>query len=207
MIQLPHEQRTFEWHLARRGMVTGTTLHRATDTPAKQKTFSYELVSQMMTDPLIVDLNTAAVVRGRELEPVALKAASEHLGVVFEETGFLLSETIKGFGLSPDGIIRNDEGKIVGGIEMKCPDSKKHVQYMIQNELPSEYKFQVYAPFVADDDVQSWYFVSFDDRNYERPLWVTEIRREDIQEDVDKIRIKLVKFIEQVKQLHENLTF
>ena len=81
MIELDLEQGSLEWHNERAGRVTGTSLQSAIGakySAAKktwtigdkkvQETLSYSLISERMTEVQIVELNTAAVERGRELE-------------------------------------------------------------------------------------------------------------------------------------------
>ena len=84
---------------------------------------------------------------------------------------------------------------------------RKHIEYFINNVIPSEYYWQVLSPFVCSDDVEWWDFASYDDRNYECPLFITRIYRKDIQEHILQARIVLGEFLEKVRQDHENLVF
>lgn len=200
------EQGTYEWHAIRSGMVTGTTLKSAVGSKAVQKTLMNQLIAERMTEPEIRELNSEAVERGKELEPIALKEAAKKTGEDYQICGMLISEEIDGFGLSPDGVVW-DQGEIVGGIEIKCPDSKKHVEYLLGDAIPKDYLHQVLAPFVCGDEVQWWDFCSFDDRNYERPIFMTRIHRKDIEEAISEAREGLANFLERVNQTHLELTF
>ena len=199
------DQRSRDWHLLRWGKVTGTTLSSAIGTPAVQQTLLYDLVAARMVEPQITDLTSAAVTRGVELEPLALKAATTATGIPFIQTGMLLSDSMAGFGMSPDAIYEENE-TVIGGIEIKCPGSKKHVEYLIKDELPKEYRAQVLAPFLLSDDVEWWYFASYDDRNYEIPLFLKRITRGDFP-DIDEDRQKLIAFLCRVDDQHTRLTF
>jgi hypothetical protein len=199
------EQGSYEWHKARQGIVSGTSLKSALGTPAVQKTLMYRLVSERMTEPEIDDLQPKAMVRGRELEPHARKAVVDHTGIPFQEAGMLFASDIPDFGCSPDAVSM-DGDRVVGGLEIKCPDSKKHVEYLIKDELPSEYQYQVEAPFLLDDSVEWWIFASFDDRNYERPLFTKLIERSHFK-DLDAHREKLKAFLDSVHEHHMALTF
>ena len=105
MIELDLEQGSLEWHNERAGRVTGTSLQSAIGakySAAKktwtigdkkvQETLSYSLISERMTEVQIVELNTAAVERGRELEPFAIKSVSDLKKINFQECGMLISE-------------------------------------------------------------------------------------------------------------------
>ena len=205
MYKLDIEQKSFEWLKARAGNVTGTSLSSALGTPAVQKTLMYSLIADRMTEVQMSDLSTPAIDRGNELEPFAIRATQDETGIQFTETGLLLNDAYPRFSISPDGIVEED-GVIVGGIETKCPNSKKHVEYLMKNEIPKEYLHQVKAPFIMSDDVKYWVFASFDDRNYERPLFVKTVTRDDF-DDIDECREKLLKFLDEVNEGHMDLTF
>ena len=205
MYKLDIEQKSFEWLKARAGNVTGTSLSSALGTPAVQKTLMYSLIADRMTEVQMSDLSTPAIDRGNELEPFAIRATQDETGIQFTETGLLLNDAYQRYSISPDGIVE-EGGVIVGGIETKCPNSKKHVEYLMKNEIPKEYLHQVKAPFIMSDDVKYWVFASFDDRNYERPLFVKTVTRDDF-DDIDECRAKLLKFLDVVNEGHMDLTF
>lgn len=199
------EQGTQEWHELRQGIVTGTTLASALGSAKVQETLMYELISQRMTEPQIADIGSSNVKRGQELEPLAVKAAIEKTGYEFTTTGMLISEDIKGFGFSPDAVLMKD-GVVVGGLETKCPTSKKHVEYLITGGVPKEYKYQVRAPFLMSDDIEFWVFASFDDRNYEKPLYLHTVEKKDVT-GIEEDRQKLKEYLAKVEQVYTDLTF
>lgn len=200
------EQGSYEWHCMRQGIVTGTTLKSALGTTKVQNTLMYKIISERMTEPQIDDINSAAITRGREMEPIALRVVSKNLDIDFATTGMLFSDRFDGFGFSPDAIFESD-GEIVGGLEIKCPGSKKHIEYLIDGGLPKEYADQVRSPFLMSDKVEWWYFVSFDDRNYERPLHIIKLTRIDFEKELPEQRTKLQGFLNRVDTKHAELTF
>jgi len=199
------EQGSYEWHCMRQGLVTGTTLKSALGTPKVQETLTYKVISERMTEPQIEDINSAAVSRGNELEPIARRVVAIETGINFIETGMLVSDSILGFGFSPDAIVE-EGGKVIGGLEIKCPGSKKHIEYLMGGILPKEYADQVKAPFLMSDDIEFWYFASYDDRNYEKPLFLLRLTRSSFP-DIEADREKLKKFISTANEKHANLTF
>ena len=199
------EQGSLAWHRGRWGNVTGTTLKSALGSSATQKTLMYDLIAQRMTEPQIGDTTSAAMAHGIEMEPVAMRAVIEETGIDFTNTGLLLSDDIPHFSISPDGIYE-ENGIVVGGLEIKCPNSKKHVEYLIKGGIPKEYYFQVIAPFIMSDYVQFWYFASFDDRNYEMPLFLTKVARSELKE-LASMRSELITFLSGVNDEHMKLTF
>lgn len=204
MREVNFEQGSLEWHRMRAGMVTGTSLKQALS--KNWRTLMYELIAERMTEPEIDEFYSKSVERGKSMEPIALKKCIESKGIPYEPTGMLLSDEIEMFGISPDAIVR-DGDTICGGLEIKCPSSKKHVEYLLKNKVPTEYFYQVLSPFVVSDDIQWWDFASYDDRNYERPLFHIRTEREDIKVEIAEARKKLFEFMSKVKAEHENLTF
>ena len=199
------EQGSYEWHCLRQGKVTGTTLKSALGSPKVRQTLLYKLVAERMTEPQIADISSPDVIRGQELEPMARKAVVKKTGIEFTETGMLISDELPDFGISPDSIFEQD-GKVVGGLEIKCPGSKKHIEYLIDGNVPKDYFHQVKAPFVMSDDIQWWYFASFDDRNYELPLFIKKVCRKDLEE-IEADRTELKSFLSDVEDAHTGLTF
>jgi len=220
MIELEVEQGSLEWHHERAGRVTGTSLQSAIGakySKAKnawtladkkvQETLSYALISERMTEVQIAELNTAAVERGRELEPFAIKAVEKKTGMNLLECGMLISENTPEFGFSPDAVFKDSNDVIVGGLETKCPSSKKHIEYFINNEVPPEYYWQVLSAFICDDNVLWWDFASYDDRNYISPLFYIRTHRKDVEDHINKARDILSDYLLSIRVKHENLTF
>lgn len=204
------EQKSFAWHRARAGKLTGTHVEGALGTLKAQETLRYKLVSELMTELQITELNTEAVKRGVEMEPMARLKVIAETGIDFVETGMLISDSLPRFGLSPDGIcVENNH--VVGGLEIKCPSSAKHLRYCDQGDIPKEYRGQIKAPFLISDDIQWWLFASYDDRNYSRPLFILKVSRDNYSEllggDIEQDRESLRIFIESCEALNAKITF
>jgi len=218
MIEVHVEQKSIEWQEARSGIVTGTSLKRAIGKPAVQETLMYELIAARMAQNIFNDFTSSAMDHGNDTEDMAVKIAGKRFDVAFEKIGMIKSEIVKGFGMSPDGISR-DDGKIVGGIECKCPDSKKHIQWMseetvpkkhpwmVNGVIPSDHVYQVLSPFVISDDIEWWIFMSYDYRVYQRPTYYVKVKRKDVVKEVEVIREKLTNFINKVDDKHSAIVF
>lgn len=199
------EQGSYEWHLLRQGKVTGTSLKSALGTPKVQETLMYKLISERMTEPKIDDINSEAVQHGKDYEHLAIRALSDFKGMKFDDVGMLIDDSLDHYGVSPDGCVFVD-GVLVGGCEVKCPNSKKHIEYLIKDEIPKEYMHQIKAPFLLCPTLKFWVFASYDDRNYEKPLFSKTFIREEYSELNDD-KLKLVNFLSMVEVKHLELTF
>lgn len=199
------EQGSYEWHLLRQGKVTGTSLKSALGSPKVQDTLMYKLIAERMTEAKIDELNSEAVQHGKDYERMAIKAVSNATNKEFEDVGMLIDSSFEHYGVSPDGCYFKD-GVLVGGVEVKCPNSKKHIEYLIVDEIPKEYFPQVKAPFLLCPTLEFWTFASFDDRNYERPLFQKTFTRQEYTE-LNSDRAELETFLNRVHQQHMDLTF
>lgn len=73
-------------------------------------------------------------------------------------------------GCSPDGLINPD-----GGIEIKCPEAKTHVKYLMAGKLPDDYILQVHgAMFVTGR--KWWKFLSY---RRKFPAYMTLVERDE----------------------------
>lgn len=100
---------------------------------------------------------TSDMWRGVEHEPFARDAYVEHHAPV-EEVGFMVRhypDDAVTIGCSPDGLVGD-----AGGIEIKCPRAKAHVQTVLADEVPAQYMGQCQA-FLTVSGRQWVDFVSF----------------------------------------------
>ena len=211
------EQGTVEWHNERFGHVTGTRLQSAIGAKMIkgewflgnkkiQDTLMSELISERMSQNEIDDFKSKDMQRGNDLEPMAIAATSSFNAIEYDPCGMLFNPEIPWFKFSPDGVFF-EGGIIIGGIETKCPSGKKHIQYMLADEIPQEYFWQVAAPFIMSDQIKFWDFTSFDDRNYERELFTIRVKRKELEQYIEPAREELKEFLKRVDEVHTGLTF
>jgi len=199
-------QGSLEWHKKRQGVLTGSKLKGLYGIGTARQTLLKTLVSQRMTE---VDLDNYCGKKmewGNTWEPKAVEMASEYRGVNFETCGMMVSEEVGNFALSPDGVYY-ENSQVVGGVECKAPDPHTHVGYLLADEVPKEYKWQVYGNFMMSDKIKWWDFVSIDPRNYSRPLFIIRTHRKDIDKEIKEAKSKLVAFLKDVDSAHLGLIF
>jgi hypothetical protein len=211
------EQGSDQWHEERACCVTGTRIQAAIGakySAAKKKwtlgdkkvqyTLLCELVSEMQSELEISDFQNDAMMRGTELEPYSVDAASKTLGVKFDVCGMLQSDTLQHFKFSPDAVCY-ENGVIVGGYETKSKQGKKHIEYILADEVPPEHLWQCLCPMIMDDCVKWWAFGHFDDRNNVNDLFLKIIRRTDYPELIAKARLILVDFLNEVESVNSKI--
>jgi putative phage-type endonuclease len=198
------EQRSEEWHEIRKGSIGGT---RAKMLMAKNNLpLCDELIAERHSDYVEETFVNDAMQRGIDLEPVAIAEFTSATGYDVEHFGLVTNEKYHKCHLSPDGLILDGAGVPMAGVEVKCPSTKKHVEYIRSNKLPAEYKYQVYHYFTLVDTVETMYFVSFDPRFHPKPLHILEVTKEEIQEDLQAYQENLTKFIEKVNKYESQIT-
>ena len=213
MILETADQRTADWYAARIGKATASRFKDAIATKKqteKQKKdnvpgdpmqaqldYLTELVVERLTQQPVQRYATAAMQWGTEQEPAARAAYERVTGTSVEETGFVAHDTLLA-GCSPDGLVDWD-----GLIEIKCPNSNTHVDYLLAKEVPTKYKPQMLTQMLVTG--RTWCdFVSFDPRLPEH-LQLFVVRYEPKPEELTKIEADLVAFLNEVNQMELSL--
>lgn len=196
------EQGTPEWHQLRLGKVTAS---RVSDVMAKIKTgesasrknYRAELVVQRLTGLPSESFTNAAMEFGTATEPMARIAYEIAKEVLVEQVGFIDHPTIAMFGCSPDGLAHD------GMIEIKCPNSATHIEYLTDNKAPAKYINQMQCQMAVTG--RKWCdFVSFDPRLPEDlQLFVVRVERD--QKYIDSMEIEVVEFLTEVEGMVNQL--
>jgi predicted phage-related endonuclease len=137
-------QRSPDWFRARLGRLTGS---RAADMlatvrngeAAARRDLRTQLVCEYLTSQVQEDgFVSRDMERGTALEPQAFAAYEALTGEVVSRTGFLSHDTLP-IGCSLDGHI----GDFEGILELKCPKSATHVNYLRGGVVPAAYVPQI----------------------------------------------------------------
>ncbi len=175
------EQKSLEWHKARKGKITGTGLKKLLGSKTTKDSFTYELLAERLSVGGIDD--ESAIDRGERLEEEGLKAFESLYGKIADRVGLCFREDNEFIASSPDGLIENN-GKYSEAVEIKCLSSANHIRAWFENEIPKDYYPQVVQYFIVNDDLEKLYFVLYDPRISVKPIHVIEIDRENIEEDI-----------------------
>jgi putative phage-type endonuclease len=157
------EQGSEEWFASRIGKVTASKVY---DVMAKtksgygaaRKNYMMELLCQRLTGAREEGFTNAAMQRGNDLEPMARGRYEIENDLLVSETGLIDHPEIEGFAASPDGVVGDD-----GLIEIKCPNTATHIDFMKTGKINPRYQSQMTAQMLCTG--RNWCdFVSFDDR-------------------------------------------
>lgn len=174
-------QNSEQWFSLRRGRATASNFKKII-TPARCD-FSKQ-ASSYMRDLLVESfcptyaqfLGNKFTDRGTEMEPEARDAFRAHTGLTVEEVAFITSEKWRHVvGCSPDGLVKNEGGEYVAGLEIKCPSPFTHAEYIEDGTLPDDYKTQAHGGMLVTG-LNEWHFWSYFPGL--RPLHIVVVRDE-----------------------------
>ena len=199
------EQRTAEWFAARCGKVTAS---RVADVVAKTRTgyaasranYMAELVCERLTGKPTEGFSNAAMQWGTDQEPFARDAYSARTGELVTEVGFIAHPRIPMAGCSPDGIVGT------GCVEIKCPNTANHIEYLLTREPPQKYFYQMqWQMACTGSEWCDW--VSYDPRMPENlQLLIVRIPRDDdairmLETEVESFLAELNDKVNKLKEL------
>ncbi len=195
------EQGSPEWFQQRYGNASAS---RIADVIAKTKS-GYSASRENYLTQLVLErfgifeesFTSEAMQYGTDTEPFARATYEIANNVIVEQVGYILHPTIKNSGASPDGKV-ND-----GLIEIKCPNSKTHFEYLLGEKVPNKYKPQM-AWQMACTGAKWVDFVSYDNRVPEG-LQYFEIRYMRDNEYIAELEAEVTQFLIEVEQRFELL--
>jgi len=195
------QQGSMEWFMLRCGKITGTRIKDVLK--ADNLNLMDELIAEQLTEMWDdSDYISESMQRGIDLEPEALELYEEIHGVKLIRGGFIQCEMFPLLGYSPDGRV-----DMVGGVEVKCLGSKKHIQYLRQNILPNDYKWQVLCSFIINPKCEWYDFMSYDPRVQQRPYFIHRTTRESVLPDINKAVEELHKFFAKLEEYKSQILF
>ena len=197
------DQRTPEWFAARLGKATAS---RIADVMAKTKTgygasrenYLMELALERITNAQAPFFITAAMQWGIDQEPAARSAYEATTGNFVTEVGMIDHPTIPMSGASPDGFVGDD-----GLIEIKCPESKKHLKTLSTRKPDGDYVYQMQWQMACTG--RQWCdFVSYDPRFPDHlQLIIVRVSRDD--DMIAKVEKEVSVFLDEVTKTVERI--
>lgn len=160
LITLDCEQGSDEWHKARLGIPTATGIDSIVSASGKRSAgfigYLAELIAESIEGSVLRDFKSRSMERGNELEPKARAAYEFMTDNKVTQVGGVYKDENREIMISPDGLIP----ELKKGLEIKCPDMKTHIRYILEGVLPSEYIIQVQSSIWVTG-YESWDFMSY----------------------------------------------
>lgn len=196
------EQNTDAWFAQRIGLVTASRLNDVMATiksgeASTRRNYKAQLVAERLTGTKAESYTNAAMQWGTDNEPIARAMYEVKTGRDVEQVGFIRHPSIEWSGASPDGFV--DDGLI----EIKCPNTATHIDYILGGVAPTEYLNQMLWQMECTG--RNWCdFASYDPRMPEdMQLFIVRVKRDD--EKIAELRDGIVKFLCEVDAVMVNL--
>lgn len=193
------------WFERRIGKATASKM---ADLMAKTKTgysasranYMAQLIVERLTGQKQESYTNAAMAHGTETEPQARAAYELETGNQVKEVGFVDHPVISMSGASPDGLINDD-----GMIEIKCPNTATHIDFLLSGDVDGKYIKQMMWQMACTG--RHWCdFVSFDPRlPVNLQIKIVRVIRDEvvISEMENEVKKFLDEVSEKVKKLQE----
>ena len=193
-----------EWKAARAGLVTAS---RMTDVIAKIKTgeaatrrdYRTQLVAEILTSrPQESGFVNTEMQWGQETEPLACSAYEIAIGEFVDTVGLVLHPRIDRAAASPDRLVGS-----TGLLEVKCPKTATHLQYLMDGIVPKDYEPQMMWQLACTE--REWCdFVSFDPRLPEK-LQIFRVRLQRNEERIRELEREVIAFLAEVDRMLETV--
>lgn len=197
-------QGTPEWFQQRLGKVTGSRINDVLATlksggeSASRSNYRAQLVCERLTGQVAESFSNDAMKWGTEQEPNARQAYEFITNNKVVEVPMIDHPTIPMTGASPDGLVGDD-----GLVEIKCPNSATHIEYLLGGVAPVKYHNQMLWQMEVTG--RKWCdFVSYDPR-LPIDLQLFIVRFDLDEEKLKKIREGVILFLDEVTETVEKL--
>lgn len=193
------QQGSEEWLKARCGSLGASRLHEAlartkSGMAASRKNIIIELAVEQLTGQPTPSFVSGPMEWGTKQEANARAAYSFLRDVEVTEVGLCRHGWIDGTHASPDGLVGND-----GLIEIKCPNSATHAEYLLTKEIPQKYIYQM--QWQMECTGRDWCdFVSYDPRMpMELQVYICRYPRD--HETINRLKKEVVDFLHEVEMM------
>jgi hypothetical protein len=192
------------WFNARTGKLTASRMKNAMKylkggaDSADRKDLKIEILCERLTGDIVDKFVNQAMQWGIDKEPEAKEQYELKTGRLIKDVGFVDHPKIEFCGASPDGLV--DEGLI----EIKCPTTATHLNWILAGVVPEEHKPQMCLQALCTG--RPWVdFVSYDPRMPEaNRLFVR--RYTPTAEELAEVEAEAIKFLGEVEEMFEQLT-
>lgn len=164
-----------------------------------RQVYMAELCGEVATGDFPEQVSAKTMAWGNDHEDEARAAFAFETGLTVDEVGFIYKDESKRFGISPDGLIKDE--KI--GLEIKCPfTTKVFIEFATCDKIKPEYHEQCqFSMWVTGYD--GWYFASYDPRVKGQNLYFKLIERD--QAYMDKYDKAAEKFLSDMDAMLKKL--
>lgn len=163
-----------------------------------RKDLKTEILAERLTDSIVPKYCSPAMQWGIDQEPAAKEAFEAKTGLKITDVGLIDHIEIDNFGASPDGFVSDGNS-----IEIKCPNTATHLNYLMEGKIPEAYKPQMCVQKSCTG--KNVWFASFDPR-LPKHLQLFVKLYEPTDDEIAEVEQEAVKFLNEVEQMFTQLT-
>lgn len=128
-----------EWFAQRCGKITASKMKDVLsgEDKAGYRNYRAQLVAERMTGKVEESYKNSAMQWGIDHEDECRTSVEMKLGILIDQVSFVDHPTLHMCGASPDGLTSD------AVIELKCPNTATHLEYILNNRMPPEYMAQI----------------------------------------------------------------
>lgn len=160
--------------------------------------YRMDKVAERLTGRLEDNVVSREMKWGIEQEPHARFAYEKARDLMVEQVGFAIHPVIASSGASPDALVESD-----GVLEIKCPKTTTHLNWMLAGVVPEKHRPQMYWEMVCCERLWAD-FVSYDPRLPE-DLQLFICRLPYDQAIADEMAREVLKFDAEIEEVIEQL--
>ena len=199
----PYQQTGAFWN-ARTGKLTASRMAAAMaflktgKESAARRDLKVELLAERLTDNILQKYVTAEMQWGIDHEAMAKEAFEHKTGIKVTDVGFVDHPMIENFGASPDGVTSDARC-----IEIKCPKTATHVGYLLDGEIPEQYKPQMTVQAACTG--RAVWFASFDPRLPPKQQLFYKLF-EPTPGEIAQVEQQAMQFLWEVEEMFDHIT-
>jgi putative phage-type endonuclease len=193
------------WMNSRCGKVTASRMAAAMSflkngkESSERRRLKTEILAERLTGDMVPKYQTTEMAWGIEQEPQAREAFESRMGFIVSDIGFVDHPNLENCGASPDGLV--SDGCL---IEIKCPSTSRHLEYLLAGVVPEEYIPQMTLQSACMGGKSVW-FVSYDPRLPEKQsLFIRKF--EPTAEQIAEVEKAAEQFLAEVDEMFDLIT-
>lgn len=197
-------QGTGAWFNQRTGKLTASRMAAAMSflktgkESSERRKLKIEILAERLTGDIVPKFTNDAMQWGIDKEPEAKAAFEAKMGLIVTDVGFVDHPNLENCGASPDGLV--SDGSL---IEIKCPTTGRHLEYLLAGVVPEEYRPQMTLQSACMG--KPVWFVSYDPRLPEKQsLFIRKF--EPTEKDIKEVEAAAVQFLSEVDEMFELIT-
>lgn len=193
------DQKSYEWHVLRRGYLTGSDAEDVIKYHAGraiERQFALRLTEAYDGEE---GYQSASMQRGNDLEPVARELFTEKTGIYLEEVGFVSHHNLP-IGISPDGLTMDNKT----GFEVKCPGATEYQKMVLSDQILPAYTAQIAQYFAVIDTLEQLFWVAYRPEFVVCPMLIYRVKRNTKLNFGTEARPVPMEVAQAVKLIHTN---